>query len=121
MIQSVINQWGKKAGHTVGTTRLCRLLGVSRSGVYAARSRAQQVRMACPVTAALQRIHADSGATYGSRRLSAALKAQGHAAGRYRVRGLMREHGIRACWQRKFIHTTDSRHDLPVAQNHLNR
>lgn len=35
--------------------------------------------------------------------------------------GLMREAALRPVWKRRFIHTTDSRHDLPVAENLLNR
>ncbi len=31
----------------------------------------------------------------------------------------MREAALRPVWKRKFIHTTDSRHDLPVAENLL--
>jgi transposase InsO family protein len=31
------------------------------------------------------------------------------------------EAALRPVWKRKFIHTTDSRHDLPVAENLLNR
>ena len=37
------------------------------------------------------------------------------------VRRLMREAALRTVWKRKFIHSTDSRHDLPVAENLLNR
>lgn len=33
----------------------------------------------------------------------------------------MRIHGLRPVWKRKFIHTTDSRHSLPIAENVLNR
>jgi len=33
----------------------------------------------------------------------------------------MREAALHPVWKRKFIHTTDSRHDLPVAENLLNR
>ncbi len=33
----------------------------------------------------------------------------------------MRRHGLRARWKRKFTHTTDSKHQLPVAENVLNR
>lgn len=33
----------------------------------------------------------------------------------------MKQHGLKARWKRKFIHTTDSRHDLPVAANLLDR
>ena len=69
------------------------------------------------VQAALQA----SGACYGSRRLCAALKAEGVAAGRCRVRRLMREFGLKPAWRRKFVHTTDSRHELPVAGNRLDR
>lgn len=33
----------------------------------------------------------------------------------------MRRHGLRACWRRKFVHTTDSKNRLPVADNVLKR
>ena len=29
--------------------------------------------------------------------------------------------GLRPSWKRKFVHTTDSKHALPVAENRLNR
>jgi putative transposase len=41
--------------------------------------------------------------------------------GRYRVRRLMHEAALRPVWKRKFVHTTDSKHDLPIAENLLNR
>lgn len=116
MIQQVIEQWQEKAD----TACLCRLLGVSRSGVYAARWRRKAPR-ACALTAPLQASFQASGGNYGSRRLCAALKAQGLAVGRYRVRRLMKRQGLKARWKRKFVHTTDSRHDLPVAANLLDR
>ena len=112
----MIHQWQKKAD----TARLCRLLGVSRSGVYAAGRRRQAAR-ACALTAPLQAAFQASGGNYGSRRLCAALKAQGLPAGRHRVRRLMKQQGLKARWQRKFVHTTDSQHDLPVAANVLDR
>ncbi|AKJ28351.1 integrase [Caldimonas brevitalea] len=62
-----------------------------------------------------------SGRSYGSRRLSAALKAQGLAVGRQRARTLMQHDQLRPRWRRKFVHTTDSRHDFPVAANVLAR
>ena len=33
----------------------------------------------------------------------------------------MRSNGLRSAWKRKFVHTTDSKHDLPIAENVLNR
>jgi putative transposase len=62
-----------------------------------------------------------SGRTYGSRRVSAALKCQGHEIGRHRARTLMKAGQMRPKWRRKFVHTTDSRHGLPVAANVLQR
>lgn len=116
MIQRVIDQWPGKAD----ISHLCQLLGVSRSGVYAARHR-RQSPTECYLTPPLQQAFNASGGNYGSRRLSAALKAQGLHAGRHRVRRLMKAHGLKARWKRKFVHTTDSRHDLPVAANVLDR
>jgi putative transposase len=116
VIQQVIEQWQKKAD----TARLCRLLNVSRSGVYAAGRRRKAPR-ACALTTPLQAAFQASGGNYGSRRLCAALKAQGLSAGRYRVRRLMKQQGLKARWKRKFVHTTDSRHELPVAANVLDR
>ena len=43
---------------------------------------------------------------YGSRRISAELKGQGIRAGRYRVRSLMREQGLRAIQPRSFVPRT---------------
>ena len=58
---------------------------------------------------------------YESRRLVTALEAQGIQVGRYRVRHLMRQAGLKPVWKRKFIHTTDSKHNLPIAANILDR
>jgi putative transposase len=33
----------------------------------------------------------------------------------------MRTHQLKPVWRRKFVHITDSRHDLPVLDNVLNR
>lgn len=116
MIHCLINQFQKEAG----ISRLCRLLNVSRSGLYAAKQRQREPRP-CIFTAALKAAFQASGSNYGSRRLSAALKSQGLPAGRYRVRSLMARNELKARWKRKFVHTTDSRHDQPVAANVLDR
>lgn len=89
MIQQIIHQWQEKAA----TTHLCRLLGVSRSGFYAARTRHWTPRP-CTLTAPLQAAFQASGSNYGSRRLSMSLKVQGLAVGRYRVRQLMKQQGL---------------------------
>uniref|UniRef100_UPI00211563A9 IS3 family transposase n=2 Tax=unclassified Pseudomonas TaxID=196821 RepID=UPI00211563A9 len=75
----------------------------------------------CPVAASLKALFMSCGRTYGSRRLHAALNSEGVRVGRYRVRRLMREHRLRPVWKRKFVHTTNSKHDLPIASNLLAR
>lgn len=118
MSYQLVEQLHKKA---VPVGRLCRVLGVSRSGYYGCRQRAKLAPKACLVSTQLKAEFAASGKIYGSRRLSAVLCAQGLRTGRHRVRRLMREHGLRALWRRKFVHTTDSGHALPVSANVLAR
>ena len=50
-----------------------------------------------------------------------ALVARGVRVGKERVRKLMAQHGIRAKHKRKYIATTNSNHNLPVAPNLLER
>ena len=69
----------------------------------------------------LKAAFAASGRTYGSRRLSTALKSRGVPMGRHKVRSLMRANGLRSVWRRKFVHTTDSKHTMPVSPNVLAR
>ena len=118
MSYQIVEQLHKKAV-TVG--QLCRMLGVSRSGYYGARQRAKLGPKACLVSTQVKAEFAASGKVYGSRRLCAVLRSQGLHIGRYRVRRLMREHRLRALWRRKFVHTTDSGHALPVPSNVLAR
>ena len=49
------------------------------------------------------------------------LLARGVRVGKERVRKLMAQHGIRARHKRKYIATTNSNHNLPVAPNLLER
>ena len=58
---------------------------------------------------------------YGSRRLVTALANSGLQVGRYKVRRLMQQARLKPVWKRKFVHTTDSKHALPVAPNVLAR
>jgi putative transposase len=51
----------------------------------------------------------------------ATYPTMGRATGRCRVRRLMREAALHPVWKREFIRTTDSRHDLPIAENLLDR
>ena len=106
---------------TAGVAPLCRVLGVSRSGYYAAAARARKPASVCAATVHLKTVFTAFGRSYGSRHLQQALLKQGRPVGWHRVRTLMRINGLRPVWKRKFIHTTDSRHALPIANNLLKR
>ena len=112
MSYQFVEQLNKKA---VTVERLCRVLGVSRSG-YGARQRAKLAPRACLVSTQLKAEFAASGKVYGSRRLGAVLRAQGLHIGRHRVRRLMRENRLRALWRRKFAHTTDRNVSMTLLQ-----
>jgi len=119
MSLQLIDQLAEKAA--AGVAPLCRALGASRSGYYAAAARARKPDSVCAATVHLKTAFMASGRSYGSRRLQQALVKEGRPIGRHRVRTLMRINGLRPVWKRKFIHTTDSRHALPIADNRLNR
>jgi len=86
MIQTLIHCWQEKARIKTPVSRLCTLLGASRAGVYAAHQRQRTPRPTCATRAAVRGVFEDSGRTYGSRRIRAALRWQGVNVGRYRVR-----------------------------------
>lgn len=113
-----IAQLEKKAGNTA---LLCRALGVSRSGYYAAQARAAQPPAHCQLSAQLRACFYAADKSYGSRRLQKALLVKGMRVGRYRVRSLMRANNLKPTWKRRFIHAANSAHRLPVAENLLNR
>ncbi|QRK13373.1 IS3 family transposase [Archangium violaceum] len=102
---------------------MCEQLGVSRSGYYAWKERPESARDKADRALAeeVTRIHRDSRGTYGSPRVHAELRARGQRVSRKRVARLMNEHDIAARKRRRFVRTTDSRHNQPVAPNILER
>jgi HTH-like domain len=102
---------------------LCAVLGVSRSGYYAWRTRppAARRRQDAQLAADVRAVHGRSRGTYGSPRVHAELRARGVRVGRKRVERLMQAQGLRARRRRRFQRTTDSRHGLPVAPNVVSR
>ena len=116
MIYTLIDQVQQKAN----ILQACRVLQVSRAGYYAARRRAREPAI-CMASVRVKAAFVANQSCYGSRRVADELKAQGMVIGRYKVRRLMREAGLKPVWKKKFVNTTDSKHDLPVADNLLNR
>ena len=118
MSYQLVEQLEQKA---VPVNQMCRVLSISRSGYYTARKRAQVQPAVCEASVHLKAAFAASGGAYGSRRLRTAVASRGVVIGIYRLRRLMRKHGLRSVWRRKFVHTTDSKHALPISPNVLNR
>ena len=69
----------------------------------------------------IKAIHAEVKGEYGWPRMAKELVARGTRVGKARVQRLMQRHGIRARGKKKFVVTTDSKHDLPIAPNLLAR
>src|SRR5207248_8021246 len=70
----------------------------------------------------IRAIHTEVKTRYGSPRIQKELVARGHACCVNTVAKLMRDNDMRAKTARKFrVTTTDSNHDLPVADNLLDR
>jgi putative transposase len=102
---------------------LCDTLEVSPAGYYAWRGRpaSAQERRRDTLLVEIRAVHAEVKARYGSPRIRAELVARGPPCCVNTVAKLMQEHGIAAKTARKFRCTTDSKHDLPVAENLLDR
>ncbi len=111
----------EKAHHTVAT--LCRCLQVTRSGFYAWQDRPLSPRAQRDIRLRVQirASHAGSRGSYGSPRVWKDLVEAGEAISRKRVIRLMQAEGLRGQQRRRFIATTNSHHDDPVAANHLAR
>jgi transposase InsO family protein len=88
----------EKANHKVAT--MCRVLRVSRSGYYAWASRPPSERTVqnAALTVEIGRVHAESDGTYGSRRVHAQLRREGHEVNIKRVERLMRVEGIKGAY-----------------------
>src|ERR1019366_284690 len=67
-------------------------------------------------------VYAENRAAYGWPRIWGELIKRGIRVGKQRQQRLMTHAGIRACGKRKFhVTTTDSKHNLPIAPNLLDR
>jgi len=96
---------------------------VSQSGYYSWRRREKSTRQIeneklIPI---VKRASKESRETYGTRRISEEIEASGTPCGRYRARTLMNLSEVSVRRRKKFKVTTDSKHNLPLAPNLLDR
>ena len=102
---------------------LCRTLDVSSSGYYGWLKRPdtprqkEEARLVLEIKAA----HKRNRESYGPERLQVDLRAHGIQVGVHRIKRIRREQGLHCKQVKKFKVTTNSNHDLPVAENLLDQ
>ncbi|MCC6932125.1 MAG: IS3 family transposase [Deltaproteobacteria bacterium] len=103
---------------------MCRMLGVSRSGYYCWQNNGESPRsrsnraLVIDIKAAFTK----NREVYGSPRITQYLNQTGISCGENRVAKLMSQNDIIAKQSKKFKpKTTDSKHNLPIAENLLNQ
>ena len=103
--------------------KMVRWAKVSRSGFYAWLSRKPSPRDKSndELLSIIKQIHEKSNKTYGSVRMVKELRQRGIRVNHKRVERIMKENGIYGKARRKYKATTYSGHDMPVAENVLNR
>ncbi|MFE5097051.1 IS3 family transposase [Streptomyces sp. NPDC056638] len=93
-----------------GVKRLCRMLGVSRSGFYrhlaGADARADRARADAELAERITEIHQESDGTYGAPRVTAELRDGGERVNHKRVARVMRKFDIIGFHLRKKVRTT---------------
>ena len=103
---------------------MCGVLDVSVSGYRAWKSGGKPERKRltdAQMLALIRAIHVEFKESYGSPRMFRELRLRGYPASKERVERMMQENGIKAKHKRRFKVTTDSKHNLPVAPNLLDR
>ncbi len=115
--------WIEKQRDSYDLERLCAALEVSASGYTSwRRGGSCQKRLTdAQMLTLIRAVYAEFKGAYGSPRIWREIKDRGFPASRERVARLMQQNDIRARHKRRYKATTDSRHDLPVAPNLLDR
>jgi len=101
----------------------CRVVNVSLSGYYAWCGRGPSAREIedARLIDKIRGIYEASDGNYGVRRVHRQMLTDGESCSRNRTVRLMSRCGLKARRKRRFRVTTDSKHNLPVADNLLDR
>ena len=102
---------------------MCKVLRVSRSSYYSwlVHKPVKRDIENRDLSIRIKKIYESSKGTYGSPRITMALKEEGIHVSRPRVARLMKQQNIKSIIRKKWVITTDSRHNYPVVENKLNR
>jgi len=103
--------------------KMCKMLGVSKSGYYNWLKSGPSKRWLEneAISIEIHTIFKESFESYGAPRIKVELLKHGHRVSRPRVARIMRSNNLFARRRRKFIFTTDSNHNYPIASNILNQ
>lgn len=96
---------------------MCQLAAVSRAGYYRHWEVVAPDEAEMAARDAIQKVVLTHHRRYGYRRVTAELHRQGNVLNHKRVLRIMNEDNLLAIRYRKYIVTTDSRHDYPVYVN----
>lgn len=105
-------------------TRMCAVLGVSRSGFYAWQRQPPSMRTQVNerLIQRMRVLHQQTREAYGARRMWHLLHRVGERGGRHRVARLRRVAGIVALRRQRFVRTVQARHQESAAiHNRLNQ
>ena len=102
---------------------MCKVLRVSRSSYYSwlTRNPSKHSIENQKLSDRIKEIYQQSKKTYGSPRVTIKLQEEGLHVSRRRVARLMKRQNLKSIIRKKWVITTDSRHNYPVVENKLNR
>ncbi len=116
--------WIAEQRKEFGIDEMCSVLDVSESGYRAWQRGGKPMKKRltdAQMLELIRAIHAEYKGSYGSPRMVTEIRLRGFPASKERVERLMNENGIQAKHKRRFKVATDSKHNLPVAPNLLER
>ncbi|MFC2141459.1 IS3 family transposase [Acidobacteriota bacterium] len=110
-------------GSGFAVRKMCRVLGVSRSGYYRylRRGLSRRHEESRSLLTKIRQVWEWSHKIYGSPRVTAELRDRGFRCGENRIARIMRENGIASLTRRRYKITTNSDHKLPVAEDLVER
>ena len=108
---------------TMGIARICRTLGVARSGYYdwKTRGESERTKQNSALLAQIKEVHRASREAYGAVKTWRELNARGIICGKHRVARLRQQAGIEARRKRRFRVIVENHHTAPAAPNLVQR
>jgi len=104
--------------------KMCKCMRVSKSGYYHWKNKEQTPKTVTNrmlLKERIREIFKESRSIYGSARIQKMLEREGLNYSRSYISVLMKEMELKSVLSRKYVVTTDSSHQFPIANNKLNR